>query len=128
PDYPRQSGLYRVPVEGGRVRRVGAGEGREGVYAPRGDRIAYVRGPGDAFRRGYRGSSNNDVWVCDADGGNNRQLTGFDGQDGSPTWGPDGRTVYYVSEVFGTPANVVRQEVSEDGGPAGKPVLVTADK
>ena len=111
PAFPRQYELYTVSVEGGRVRRVSASEGREAVYSPKGDRIAYTRGPGAWYRKGYRGSSNNDIWICDAGGGTNRQLTSFNGQDGSPMWSVDGRSVYYVSEVFGTPANIVRQDL-----------------
>ena len=83
-------------------------EGREGVYSPKGDQIAYVRGPGAWYRRGYRGSSNDDIWICNADGSNNRQLTSFNGQDNSPMWSADGKAVYYVSEQHGTPANIVR--------------------
>src|SRR5262249_27791710 len=86
--------------------------------------IAYVRGPGAWYRKGYRGSSNNDIWICDTDGRNNRCLTTFNGQDGSPMWSADGQSLYYVSEVFGTPANIVRQDVNS----ASQPVLVTVNK
>ena len=136
PTFPRRYELYTVPAEGGRVRRISAAEGREGTWSPKGDRIAYVRGPGAWYRKGYRGSSNNDIWVCDASGSNNRRLTTFNGMDGSPMWSADGHSLYYVSEVFGTPANVVRQEaaphptLSPSGGEGrvrgSKPVLVTA--
>src|SRR5262249_19103043 len=81
---PPAQELYTVPVEGGRQQRVSANEGREGVFSPTGDRIAYVRGPGTWYRKGYRGSSNDDIWVSNADGSNNRRLTTFTGQDGSP--------------------------------------------
>src|SRR5262249_5847430 len=67
-----------------------------------GDRIAYVRGPGMGYRKGYRGSSNDDGWICNADGSNNRRLTTFNGQDTSPMWSMDGQWIYYVSEE--TPA------------------------
>jgi tricorn protease len=111
--YPPSFDLYVVPSEGGRVKRVGVGEGKEGVYSPQGDRLAYVRGPGTWYRKGYRGSSNDDIWISDADGTHNRRLTSFVGQDTSPMWSADGKFVYYVSEYFGNPANVVRQ--SADG-------------
>src|SRR5258708_24021424 len=81
--FPVSSELYTVQAEGGRARKVSASEGREGVFSPRGDQIAYVRGPGTWYRRGYRGSSNDDVWICNADGNNNRRLTSFVGQDSS---------------------------------------------
>jgi len=108
--FPGGYELYSVPVEGGRTHRISAHEGKEGAWSPKGDQIAYVRGPGSWYRKGYRGSSNDDIWLCDADGSNNRRLTDFHGQDVSPMWSPDARTLYYVSEKFGTPANIVRQE------------------
>jgi len=119
--FPFNYELYRVPVDGGRVERISRAEGREGVYSPSGDEVAYVRGPGAWYRKGYRGSSNDDIWVCDADGGNNRQLTSFNGQDNAPMWARDGRAIYYVSEFFGTPANIVRQEIA---GAKGAPLAV----
>ncbi len=115
--FPPSYELYTVPVEGGRVRRVSAAEGREGVFSPRGDQIAYVRGPGTWYRKGYRGSSNDDIWLSDADGSNNRRLTHFEGQDNSPMWSADGKAVFYVSEQFGTPANIVRQNLVGDNRP-----------
>jgi tricorn protease len=117
-DFPARPELYTVPVAGGEPRRVSAYDGRDGAFSPRGDLIAYVRGPGTWYRKGYRGSSNDDIWICDADGNNSRQFTRFNGQDGSPCWAADGKGLYYVTEYFGTPANLVRQDVvvGKDGG------------
>jgi tricorn protease len=120
--YPPSFELYAVPVEGGRVRRISVAEGKEGVYSPAGDQIAYVRGPGTWYRKGYRGSSNDDIWICNVDGTHNRQLTTFEGQDGSPMWSADGRFIYYVSDCCSTPdnptaANIVRQDASGKGPP-----------
>jgi tricorn protease len=120
-DFPSGYELYTVSVEGGRAHKITSGEGREGVISPRGDQVAYVRGPGTWYRKGYRGSSNDDVWVCNLDGPNNRRLTTFNGQDNSPMWSNDGQTIYYVSEIHGTPANIVKQ----DAAGQSPPVLVT---
>jgi tricorn protease len=122
--FPPGFDLYTVPVAGGAVRKVSAAEGKDGTFAPKGDLLAYTRGAGTWYRKGYRGSANDDIWICNADGTNNRQFTHFNGQDGSPMWGPDGQFVYYVSEYHGTPANIVRQDI------AGKtePQLVTFHK
>src|SRR5207253_2063728 len=113
-EFPQANEMYTVPATGGRVQRVTANEGRDGVFSPAGDLIAYVRGPGTWYRKGYRGSSNDDIWICNADGSNNRRLTHFEGQDNSPMWAADGTALYYVSEICSGPghANVVRQEVS----------------
>lgn len=122
--FPPGYELYSVPFDGGRVRQVSAAEGRDGRYSPRGDQIAYVRGPGTWYRKGYRGSSNEDVWICKSDGSDNRRLTDFNGQDNSPMWSADGQFVYYVSEAFGSPANVVRR----DGAGKSQPVQITFHK
>ena len=115
-DYPFGYGLFTVSINGGRADRIGVSEGREAVFSPGGDEVAYVRGPGTWYRKGYRGSSNDDIWVCKADGTNHRQITKFHGQDTSPMWSADGRFMYYVSEHFGTPANIVRQEWDPKAG------------
>jgi tricorn protease len=122
--FPHGFDLFSVPVAGGAVRAITPAEGKDGVYSPKGDQIAYVRGPGTWYRKGYRGSSNDDVWICDNSGANNRRLSDFNGQDGSPMWSADGQAVYYVSEVFGTPANIVRQAVA----PGSKPKQLTFHK
>ncbi|MCI0685506.1 MAG: S41 family peptidase [Gemmataceae bacterium] len=129
-DFPSRIEMYTVPVGGGMAERVSAYEGREGSYSPKGDLIAYVRGPGTWYRKGYRGSANDDIWLCNADGSNNRLITRFNGQDNAPLWSPDGRFLYYVSEQFATPANVVRQEFLADysGPAAGAPEQVTLHK
>src|SRR5438128_504221 len=123
-DFPPSYDLYTVSADGGKSRRVTAAEGKEGTFSPKGDQIAYVRGPGTWYRKGYRGSANDDIWICNGDGSNNRQLTHFDGQDSSPMWSPDGSFVYYVSEFFGTPANIVRQ----DSAGRSQPQLLTFHK
>jgi tricorn protease len=123
-EFPPRYELYSVPAEGGRARRISAHEGREGTFSPKGDQIAYVRGPGTWYRKGYRGSSNDDVWICKADGSDNRRFTDFNGQDNSPMWSPDGITIFYVSEQFSTPANIVRR----DANGTSQPVQVTFHK
>jgi tricorn protease len=116
-EFPGGFQLYAVPIEGGREHRINCGDAKEGVFSPKGDQIAYVRGPGLWYRKGYRGSSNDDIWVCNADGSGNRRLTTFNGQDTSPMWSPDGQWIYYVSECMGTPANIVRQDVAGKNPP-----------
>src|SRR6266851_32827 len=129
PDYPGGFELYTVPVDGGRERRISCGDGKEGVYSPAGDQIAYVRGQGLWYRKGYRGSSNDDIWICGVDGNNNRRLTTFNGQDTSPMWSMDGQWIYYVSEESAgergelsprsstAPANIFRRDAAGKSQP-----------
>jgi len=121
--YPTTTALYTVPATGGAVRPIGVPDVRDASIAPAGDRIAYVRGNGSWYRKGYRGSSNDDIWLANRDGTNHRRLTDFTGQDGAPMWSPDGKTLYYVTEQLGGPANVVRLDVSN---PGAKPDKLTA--
>ncbi|GIW79803.1 MAG: tricorn protease [Gemmatales bacterium] len=116
PAFPSNYELYLVPVAGGRVRRLGVDEGKEGQFSPKGDQVVYVRGPGTWYRKGYRGSSNTNIWIFDLKTKTNRQLTTFDGRDISPMWSPDGKYIYYVSSRFGQ-ANVVRQAVDGKSKP-----------
>ena len=127
-DFPFRQELFTVSAKGGRPVRVSAYEGREGTFSPKGDLLAYVRGPGTWYRKGYRGSSNDDVWVCNADGANNRQVTTFNAQDNYPQWSADGRTLYWVSECLGTPANIVRQEIDAAGPLVPQPVTFHKDE
>ncbi|MBY0522572.1 MAG: PDZ domain-containing protein [Gemmataceae bacterium] len=110
--FPPSYEIYSVPFEGGRARRISADTGREATYSPKGDQIVYVRGPGSWYRKGYRGSSNDDIWISNADGTNNRRLTDHPGQDNSPMWSADGQTIYYVSDCCLSPANIVRQDAA----------------
>jgi tricorn protease len=116
-DYPLRAELFVVPAKGGQARRVSAFEGREGIFSPHGDLIAYVRGAGTWYRKGYHGAANDDIWIMNADGSNNRRFTTHDGQDNFPMWSPDGKYIYYVSDCLGGVANIVRQEIDAQGKP-----------
>jgi len=116
--YPFNTECYVVPADGGAERKLTLFEGKEAHLSPAGDKLAFVRGPGLWYRRGYRGSSNDELWVANADGSGPRRFTTFDGQDGSPMWSPDGKTLYYVSEE-GSPrgcANVVKRPTDSTSG------------
>src|SRR5579885_2430683 len=44
--FPLTSEVYSIPADGGRTYRVSAAEGKDAVYSPNGQQLAYVRGPG----------------------------------------------------------------------------------
>ena len=98
-DYPGQPEAYTVPVEGGAEKRLNLFEAKEAQFAPVGDKVAFVRGPGTWYRRGYRGSSNDDIYLASSDGKGTKQLTTHDGQDTAPMWSRDGKKLYYVTDA-----------------------------
>jgi TolB protein len=40
-----------------------------------------------------------DVWVCNADGSNLRQLTATPEDESSPCWSPDGQWIYFATKI-----------------------------
>jgi tricorn protease len=127
--FPSNLECYVVPVEGGPERKLPLFEGKEAHFSPSGETIAFVRGPGLWYRRGYRGSSNDEIWLASPDGTNQRRVTTYDGQDSYPMWSPDGKKLYYVSENGSKPgcANVVWQDVGSTSPPhhTGSPPTMT---
>ncbi len=125
-EYPGQPEVYTVPVEGGAEKRLKLFEAKEAQFAPVGDKVAFVRGPGTWYRRGYRGSSNDDIYLASSDGKSTKQLTTHDGQDTAPMWSRDGKKLYYVTDAGFKKgcSNIVCQTV--DGLVAvGKPKPIT---
>jgi len=112
--FPVNLECFTVPVEGGPERRLPLFEAKDAHFAPTGGVIAFVRGPGTWYRRGYRGSSNDDIWISNADGTSQKRLTTFEGQDASPMWSQDARKLFYVSELGGKPgcANIIAQNLT----------------
>lgn len=126
--YPSNAECFVVPAAGGAERKLNLFEAKEAHFAPTGDAVAFVRGPGTWYRRGYRGSSNDDIWIGSADGTAPKRVTTFDGQDSYPMFAPTGRTLYYVTENGSRPgcANLVSQELAPDLAPAGPIKRLTA--
>jgi serine/threonine protein kinase len=88
-------------------------------YSPNAKRIVFA-----SARSGM-----NEIWVCDADGGNAVQLTSLGTYAGSPQWSPDGlritfdglnagnRDVYVIGAEGGTPRRMTT-EPSEESRPS----------
>lgn len=128
--FPYAPELYVVSREGGQERKLPFLEAKDASFSPAGNAVAFTRGQGTWYRKNYRGSSNDDLWIASPDGATVRKLTDFPGQDTSPMFSPDGKKVYYVTELHGGPANVVCQEVDNASPPVptGSPRPVTTHR
>ncbi len=84
------------------------------AYSPDGAMVAYTRSgrTGAWWRPAYRGSVNMDIWLQPVGDRKPLRLTDYEGADLWPMLGPDGRTVYYVSDALspGTP-NIVAMDI-----------------
>jgi len=96
--FPSMPEMFTIPVDGGAEKKLNFFEAKDLTYTQAGDRVAFVRGPGTWYRRGYRGSSNDDIYLASADGNATKRLTTYDGQDSAPMFSPDGKKLFYVTE------------------------------
>ena len=66
-------------------------------WSPDGKSIAYVLTKADLEKSAY----DSDLWLIDADGRNDRQLTRTRGADFRPRWSPDGTRIAFLSDRNG---------------------------
>src|SRR5262245_12592981 len=129
--FPGSPELYTVSIDGGQEHKLPFHEAKDGSFSQNGNLFAFVRGPGIWYRKGYRGSSNDDIWLATADGSTVRRVTDFPGQDTAPMFSPDGKRLYYVSEIHGGPANIVCVDLNPSTTPptpTGSPRPVTSHR
>lgn len=91
----REVHLFRVDLADGTTRQLTDGPFNVGSarWSPDGTRIAYTR-----TRQG-ESAHRTDLWIMDADGGNDRQLTADLAQTLYPAWSPDGRWIVVSGTV-----------------------------
>jgi Tol biopolymer transport system component/C-terminal processing protease CtpA/Prc len=114
--------LYRVGLDGGRPAQVLTTPALYAVWDHAGRRLAYSdqRGLEMEWRKHDNSSFARDVWLYDAASGRHTRLTAFEVDDRQPVWGPDGESLFHLSERGGS-FNVWRLDLAD---PA-RPVQVT---
>ncbi len=86
------------------------------TWSPNGRQIAFHSYRNDD-KNAHRGGRNVEIYVMDADGGNQRRLTHHPGIDGYPYWSPDGNQIAFDSTRNGGKNNDLNIFVIDaDGG------------
>ena len=93
--------------------------------------IGTPHGPPDAKRIAFTSGRewNRQIYVMDADGGNQRNLSNNDFDESSPSWSPDGKRILFVSTVDiyvmdadgGNPKNLTHGRRLNESSPSWSP-------
>ena len=67
-------------------------------WSPDGKRIVFVSDRDGHARDGIHGRSTSDIYVMEADGSNQQNLTNHRAGDESPSWSPDGKRIVFSSD------------------------------
>lgn len=107
-DIYRHGRPYQVSLAGGEPARLHDAFGEYPALQPGGDQIAFVRGRASWWRRHYRGSNSQNLWLYDRSDASFTQLTERRGNDGMPRWA-DG-WLYFLSDRQDRCVNVYRMQ------------------
>jgi tricorn protease len=99
-----QPELYRVAVTGGRVQQVLTTPAEEVKISRDGQLMLYQdkKGGENTWRKHHVSSVARDIWQYDTKTGQHTKLTTFAGEDRSPVFADQEKTIYYLSEASGT--------------------------
>ena len=146
PDDRGNKQVWTIPLEGGEPQRVSdlAGGVEEFALSPTGDRIAVVSSvdpdaPEDTdsglprvrivrrirYRHDYRGFTGDafrQIFLVDAESGDARQITDGEGDNWSPVWSPDGRSLAFISDDIEGRDFTTNTQVKVVTIPDGEPV------
>ena len=92
--------LYRIPVAGGRSQQLMTTTAERASYDADGKRIVFhdYKGFEDVFRKHHTSSVTRDIWMYEPETRQYTKLSGFRGEDVSPVWSSDGKSIYFLSE------------------------------
>jgi tricorn protease len=96
--------LYKVPVNAGRVQQILTTPAEDVKTGKAGTVIIYQdkKGQESPWRKHHVSSVARDIWMYDAATGKHTQITTFAGEDRSPVFADNEKSIYYLSESSGT--------------------------
>ena len=114
-----QPELYRVGLDGGMPAQVLTTPALYAVYDRAGKRLAYSdqRGFEMEWRKHDRSSFARNVWLWDVAANRHTRLTEFGADNRQPVWGPDGGSLYFLSERSGS-FNVWKLDLANPKAPS----------
>ena len=94
--------IYVMDVNGGDQQRLTENRHDDWTpsWSPDGKRIVFVSNR-DGHVDVIRGLPTDEIYVTDADGGNQQNLTNDPNDDRNPSWSPDGKRIAFVSDRDG---------------------------
>lgn len=100
--------LYAVSIEGGKPTQVLATPAEEVNWCGDGKFFVYQdnKGVESEWRKHHTSSVTRDLWYFDTVNQRHVNLTNHQGEDRDPVLSPDGKTMYFLSEVAGKSMNV----------------------
>ncbi|KAA3437680.1 S41 family peptidase [Rufibacter hautae] len=108
--------LYKVAVGGGRVQQVLTTPAEEVKLSQNGQIMLYQdkKGGENQWRKHHVSSVARDLWSFDTKTGKHTKLTTYAGEDRTPVFTDNDKTIYYLSEESGT-FNVHRMAMDKPG-------------
>ena len=109
------SELYSVSVNGGTPTQLLTTPALHARYDRDGSRIIYEdrKGYEDDLRKHHTSSIARDIWWYDVRSGDHTKITDFPGEDRNPHIGPDGSTIFFLSERGGD-SNVFSMPMADE--------------
>ena len=115
-DNPQSIDIYVMDADGNNLQRLtnNPNEDQDPSWSPDGERIVF-----SASRKGHvedKFGITDEIYVMDADGGNQQRLTDNRNNDWSPSWSPDGKRIAFMSDRKGDAVNFDIYVMDADGG------------
>ena len=100
----RLTELYKIPISGGISKQVMATPAERLSLAKDGKCFLYMddKGTENYWRKHHTSSVTRDIWMYDIVNQKSHVLRAWKGEDRDPRFSPDNKTVYYLTEEFGS--------------------------